>query len=339
MNGNVARNQKYETLINDLLDGENISELREFSNYISGLSVASRYQYVKTVRDFLSRANKTPKDLKFADYVKDLAQYKYKDNGEEMTASAQQTRYFALKRFAEFMDAYDYASENYMSKVQKPRGGDSEKTISKRQTGYLTQDEVRQLITNLTNKVNNSYEITRDIAIRDLAIFYIFLMTGIRQNALTCLDVDDIDLDKMEMRVTDKGRKVRTYQLSRDCANALGNWLIARRKYVTNETDAVFLQKRHTNCFGHTTDGGWHRMEQYDIDVLVKRETKFTGRKLSAHKLRATYGTLLYEKTKDIYFVQSCMGHASPATTERYVRGIQNNTGKASAIIDDLINI
>lgn len=339
MDGNIARNQKYETLIADLLNGERIHELREFSDYISGLSVASRYQYLKTIRDFLSKANKSPQKLKFADYVGDLAKYKYKENGEEMTASAQQTRYFALKRFSEFMYTYGYAPDDYMSKVLKPKGTDSEKTITKRQSGYLNPSEVRQLMTNLSNKVSETDGVANDVALRDLAIFYVFLTTGIRQNALTCLDIDDIDLNKKEMRVTDKGRKVRIYQLSQDCTNALNNWIKAREKHANKEKDAVFLQNRKTNCFGHITEGGWQRMQQFDIDALVKRETAFTGRKLSAHKLRATYGTILYEKTKDIYFVQSCMGHASPTTTERYIRGIQNNTGEASAIINDLFNV
>lgn len=41
-------------------------------------------------------------------------------------------------------------------------------------------------------------------------------------------------------------------------------------------------------------------------------------------------GTQLYNKTGDIYFVQQCMGHSSPKTTELYVREKKQNTKRAS---------
>ena len=61
------------------------------------------------------------------------------------------------------------------------------------------------------------------------------------------------------------------------------------------------------------------------------------GKNITPHKLRATYGTQLYNKTGDIYFVQQCMGHTNPKTTELYVRERKQNTKRASDIMDKLI--
>ena len=62
--------------------------------------------------------------------------------------------------------------------------------------------------------------------------------------------------------------------------------------------------------------------------------------KFSPHKLRATYGTQLYDKTRDIYLVQQCMGHSSPKTSELYVRGQKNSSReKAADIMAQITNI
>jgi len=42
-------------------------------------------------------------------------------------------------------------------------------------------------------------------------------------------------------------------------------------------------------------------------------------RSISSHDLRATFGTHVYDKTKDIRLVQELLGHANSSTTELYV--------------------
>ena len=61
------------------------------------------------------------------------------------------------------------------------------------------------------------------------------------------------------------------------------------------------------------------------------------GKNITPHKLRATYGTQLYNKTGDIYFVQECMGHSNPKVTELYVRDKKENTKRAGDIMDKLL--
>ena len=68
-------------------------------------------------------------------------------------------------------------------------------------------------------------------------------------------------------------------------------------------------------------------------NVIKKYADCIPEKNISPHKLRATYGTQLYNKTGDIYFVQECMGHSNPKTTELYVREKKQNTKKASEIM------
>ena len=76
------------------------------------------------------------------------------------------------------------------------------------------------------------------------------------------------------------------------------------------------------------------RIKTGDVYYIIKNIAKnVTDKNISPHKLRASYGTQLYNITGDIYFVQDCMGHNSPQTTERYIRGKKENTKRASDIM------
>ena len=44
-----------------------------------------------------------------------------------------------------------------------------------------------------------------------------------------------------------------------------------------------------------------------------------SGKNITPHKLRATYGTQLYNATKDLFFVQEMMGHSDISTTQVYL--------------------
>ena len=72
-------------------------------------------------------------------------------------------------------------------------------------------------------------------------------------------------------------------------------------------------------------------------DVTKKYAFTIKGKNISPHKLRATYGTMLYNKTKDLYFVQKCMKHSSPKTTEIYIRGEGKENAEASEIMSKLL--
>lgn len=73
-------------------------------------------------------------------------------------------------------------------------------------------------------------------------------------------------------------------------------------------------------------------MDQRTISRIVEKYAcNIEGKHITPHKLRATYGTQLYAATKDLYFVQSCMGHSNPATTELYIRGQKNSSRQTAS--------
>ena len=127
----------------------------------------------------------------------------------------------------------------------------------------------------------------------------------------------------------DKGSKIHKYILPHKTMKALQEWIIKRQELLDNEKEkALFISKYKT------------RISQCAISNLVKKYTAdIEGKHITPHKLRATFGTHLYNETRDIKFVQDQMGHSSPKITEIYIRGNQDaDRKKASDIMSKFLD-
>ena len=56
------------------------------------------------------------------------------------------------------------------------------------------------------------------------------------------------------------------------------------------------------------------------MENLVKKYAAVTTplKKITPHKLRSTYGTMLYRETRDIYLVADVLGHKDVNTTRKH---------------------
>ena len=300
-------------------------QLKGYSKYLKmNKTLGTVQRYTEIVGLFLAYCQKEPKELEFDDFIDFMSH-----DSSSITNGYLILRYHALKTFCSYLYDTNVITYNYMMKIPRPKSSESKKTIEKREKGFLTSEEIKIVLKNIENdvKLHTTMKYKMSMKERDMAIVLVFLTTGIRKSALVKLDLKDIDLENKTLWVTDKGNKVRNYVLNDKTIEAIKNWLIKRPKYFNeNSNDALFLNK-YGKRFG--AEG---------IDEIIKKYTyNIEGKQISAHKLRATYGTQLYEATKDIYFVQKAMGHSSPTTTERYIRGQHDTTKKASDIMESLL--
>lgn len=303
---------------------------RGFVNFMNDSAILTKYHYLNHVCGFMDFINKEPENIIFDDFNNYMMKISYKEDGTEMTSSYRINVYSALKKFSEYLYVSGKISQNYMLYIKRPKPKESQKTISKRESGYLTEKELK----NYLMEIELSIDVSSNPSIwlwRDKAIIYTLLTTGMRNTALRMLDIDDVNLTKRELTVTDKGGKVRTYEISDKLYNALESWISIRNNAVMDEPEdkkcrALFVSSRKT------------RMDSGTLNYTIKKYAEDIDEKnITPHKLRATYGTQLYNKTGDIYFVQQCMGHSNPKTTELYVREKKQNTKRASEIMDKLI--
>lgn len=327
MTGNNDYEMQYQKKIDKIL-GEN-NRMQGFYSFIDNRSISTVYNYLLHINGFLKYLNEKPLNkLTVDDFSGYLLQKKKNNKGENTTSSYKIGVYSALKKYGKYLVASRQLDHNPMDYIDRPKPIESKKTIEKREIGFLSQNEIPQYIQNIEKGVGTTRSKNRqkEWKERDMAIIMLFLNTGIRCSALMKIDVTDIDFQTKKLLVSDKEGNVNDYELSNELLNVISCWLSKRAEILLeNNVDALFISNRRT------------RMNQGAIyKVVNKYAAGIEGKHITPHKLRATYGTQLYNATKDVYFVQQCMKHSNPKTTELYIRGVQSQTKAASEIMKKL---
>ncbi|MBI2869875.1 MAG: tyrosine recombinase XerC [Chloroflexi bacterium] len=172
--------------------------------------------------------------------------------------------------------------------------------------GFLTVEEVARLI--------ESPAATGDTGLRDRALLELFYASGMRVSELAGLDLEDIDLNTNEIRVTGKGAKTRIVLMGVPAAAALKRYLAEARPALggRSQTSAVFLSR------------GRGRLSTRMIQYLIKKYWKSSGKaekggkNVHPHTLRHTFATHLLDGGADLKVVQELMGHSSLSSTQVY---------------------
>ncbi|WIM66880.1 tyrosine recombinase XerC [Corynebacterium breve] len=142
---------------------------------------------------------------------------------------------------------------------------------------------------------------------RDLAMLELLYATGIRVAELTGLNLSDLDLKRMQARVTGKGNKQRIVPFGKKAADALTRWIDQGRAELATDTAALFVGVRGA------------RIDQRQVRRVVERAGKTTGATdLTPHGLRHTAATHMLEGGADLRVVQELLGHSSLQTTQIY---------------------
>lgn len=334
MNGDQAFIHEYERKIEVVLKSH--PELKGFRNYLTDIAISSTYQYIYYISCFLEFVNKPPNLLTFDDFTGYLYYIQLNQYGERTVSSYRIVVYSALKKYNAYLVSANILSVNYMLNIKRPKSTEIQKTIDKRAEGFLSKDEIQKYISNVKS-CNTTLKVKKNISdpykTRDIAIIMIFLNTGIRCSALIKLDVNNIDIENSEIVVTDKGGKINKHMISDDTKQCLIKWLSYREELLKNN----ILQKNEDALF---ISSHKRRMSPQAVYDIVKKYTVgINGKNISPHKLRATYGTQLYNETKDLFFVQEMMGHSNPKTTTLYIRDKSNMKEKASTIMANLTKL
>ena len=146
-------------------------------------------------------------------------------------------------------------------------------------------------------------------AIRDLAVIELLYASALRVSEVTGLDVPDVDLGRLTVRVLGKGSKERTVPFGVPAAKALRRYYDeARPKLLAEPTLAMFLGPR---------GGRLGSRAVYALVSALLEETPGSG-PAGPHALRHTAATHLLDGGADLRAVQEMLGHASLGTTQIY---------------------
>jgi integrase/recombinase XerC len=145
---------------------------------------------------------------------------------------------------------------------------------------------------------------------RDRAILELFYASGLRLSELVGLDVGDVNLSALVVRVLGKGRKERLVPFNRSTASALRTYLADRATLVRRgqKADPMFVNYK----------GG--RLTVRSVDRLVRKYVAATSARMgiSPHALRHSFATHLLQRGADLRVIQELLGHARISTTQRY---------------------
>jgi site-specific recombinase XerD len=160
----------------------------------------------------------------------------------------------------------------------------------------------------LLDTVNNYPYKWNFLRVRNYAILATLIYTGLRKEELLNLKYSDVDVDQLTIFVRlGKGRKDRIIPMTYNLAEALGNYLIERRRL--NRTCQEFFVSRVNNI----------GFDYCSLRRLITQMRKATNLKFTAHSLRHTFATLMVEGGCDIYSLSKMMGHSDIKTTTLYL--------------------
>lgn len=144
--------------------------------------------------------------------------------------------------------------------------------------------------------------------LRDWAMAELLYATGIRVGELTGVDVDDLDLAELTVRVMGKGSKERVVPFGIPAMSALSAWLDAGRTACAPlDHHALFVGRRGA------------RVDQRQVREVIHTLAAAAGvADVAPHALRHTAATHLLQGGSDLRTVQEVLGHASLNTTQRY---------------------
>ena len=224
----------------------------------------------------------------------------------------------SVRSFFQFMFDKEFVSSNVVTKVKMPK-------IIKKDIIKLESEEVEDMLRTsetLQGFSEHQQKYNERFIPRDNAMLALLLGTGIRVSELVGLNVSDIDFKYNSFKVTRKGGGQAILYFSDEIKDALVKYMDLRDSFKLPESEkALWISIQGK------------RMGVRSVENLVKKYARISAplKKISPHKLRSTYGTNLYQETKDISVVAEVLGHKDVNTTKKYYAAISENIRKEVA--------
>lgn len=238
-------------------------------------------------------------------YVKDGHEYTNDERAlkRKMSALRSMYRYYHKNRIIQ---------ENPILQVDMPK-------LHKKQIIRLDNQEVDDLLNvvesgdRLTKKQAECHE---KLKVRDMAILTLLLGTGIRVSECVGINLDDVDYINDRIKIVRKGGYESFVYFGEEVRQALLDYMEEREEIEALEGNeqALFLSSQR------------RRITVRSVELLVKKyASTVTGKHITPHKLRSTYGTNLYRETGDIYLVADVLGHSDVNTTRKHYAELEED--------------
>lgn len=302
-----------------------------YYNISTSTEPKSCYMYIMIIKgfiEFIEELNISINDIDetiVTRYLKTKEQKTNKEGQVQSTSfSYRKVVYAALNNFLFYLKKKKIIKDNPMDEIKPIRNSDNVKRIR------LTANDMENIISAVDRGVGShrAIETQRPWRSRDKAILLLFIYTGMRETALTEINLNEIDFENNTFKIIDKRHKTQEYIINNRLKEALIEWIQDRELLLEDmRSDALFISVQRS------------RISPRAVSDLVKKYSKAgIGTEISPHKLRSAFCTILYDETKDINFVSQAVGHKNIETTQRYIVNDGQTKKKAVSLLDDIFS-
>lgn len=301
--------------------------IKEYYYTLNDKSYTTKYVYLNYVLDFLNfldfELGLNIRDVRCFRQVKTSTINRYiaqLDGKESIKAS----RLYGIKNFFNYLISDEYLENNPCDRASIPRDKEEHKIIS------LTKEEIETVKNNVLTYCGkiNARPSQKQWIKRDYAIVMVGLSLGLRVTSLAEINLEDIDFQNKEIKVVEKGNKIRLVKFGTQIEEILLDW-INERKYILvdsgKKNSALFIS---------------NQIKRINVRSIEKMITKYTyniDKHITPHKLRSTCATTLYNATGDIYLTADRLGHSNISNTRRYAQISEERKQKAVDAVDSIL--
>jgi integrase/recombinase XerC/integrase/recombinase XerD len=169
--------------------------------------------------------------------------------------------------------------------VANPLVGIERPRIKQQEVKYLKHSQVLRLIDSISDE-------------RDKLIVRTIYATGVRVSELCGIDIEDIDFEEHTIRIKGKGDKIRIVFVDSETLDAI-------RKFLGNTIIGPLFEGQQGK---HISPRAIQHIFRHYAPVGI-----------TPHKIRHSYASELYRRSKNLRVLQENLGHTSIKTTEIYL--------------------
>lgn len=218
--------------------------------------------------------------------------------GEALSLQTQQARLTSVKAFFRFLLIDQYVLVDPAAALALPR---VPRALPR---ALLTEGDVQNLL--------EAPDTATPLGLRDRAMLEVLYVTGIRNLELRGLRLDDVGLERAELRIArGKGNKSRMVPLGDEAVLWLDHFLREGRPQLVRDAAvrAVFLTWRGRPLTRETV-----------AEIVLRCAVRAGLPPVTPHQLRHCCATHMLRHGAGLRHLQELLGHASATTTQRYTR-------------------
>jgi integrase/recombinase XerD len=253
------------------------------------------------IREFLSTLSKSPIEVDRSDLKAFLSVL----HDRNLKQTSIDKAFSGLSSFYEFLAEEQMVASNPVQPFRKRYI----RTYKEQRS-----EDIRQLIS-----VEDASRLVSSILdSRDRAIVMLFLKTGMRANELLSLDVGDIDIQKMEIRLKQTSKRSnRLLFFDDETEEVLRYWLLARKNRSIHGGAALFPSKTSARL---SLRGVESEVEKHAARVgLHDPKSKLLERRFTPHCCRHWFSTYLYRSGMEERYISWLRGDVPRGSMGPYI--------------------